>query len=445
MKTETIKSSLSRLNYFIQELSYYTLLIILGGIIVFFIVLIKAKTAEDVITSPPLIIYTVFVTAFQMSRLVSAMFFKYSNSKILGSEEKKRAHKYEPFVSFVVPCMNEEAAIRKTITTCFESDYPKDKFEVIVINDGSTDKTGKIIKEMLPEYPNLIFVDWKVNKGKRHGMAEGFRRAKGEIIIQLDSDSYIIPETFRELIKPFMNPKIGAVCAHADPENADVNFLTKMQTAYYFMSFRILKAAESTYGLVLCCSGCSSAYRKKAVMPILDKWLNETFLGQPVTWGDDRALTSWVLKMDYKTIYTDDAKARTIVPEKFRQFVVQQVRWKKSWLINAIFTSKFIWKKEPFISLVYFFPLTLVTLLTPIMVTRALVYTPIFKNPTSVFFYATGVLLVATALIIFYRFVARDNKYWPYLIAWATLNMFFMSFLLFYSLATIQNRKWGTR
>src|SRR5581483_1409835 len=242
-------------------------------------------------------------------------------------------------------------------------------------------------------------------------------RATGEIIIQLDSDSYIEPSTFRNLIKPFRNPNIGAVCAHSDPENADANVLTKMQAAYYFVSFRILKAAESTFLNVFCCSGCSSAYRKDVVLPIMDEWLNETFLGLPITWGDDRALTNWVLKRGYDTIYTDEVQAYTICPETFRKFLKQQVRWKKGWFVNSLFASKFILKRDPFVALTYFFPLIFVTLATPFVATMALIYNPIFHR-TNPIFYVLGAFLVALIITIYYRFVDRENKYWPYVFLW---------------------------
>jgi hyaluronan synthase len=373
------------------------------------------------------------------------MFFKHSYSQVLSAVPREILENYEPTVSFVIPCKNEEGAIRKTVTKCFESHYPEDKKEVIVINDGSTDRTEEILAELETEFPNLTVVNWKVNRGKRHGMAEGFRLAKGEIIIQLDSDSYFEPATFREVVKPFANPRVGGVCAHADPENSDHNMLTRMQAAYYFMSFRILKAAESSYGVVFCLSGCSSAYRRELVMPYLDEWLNQRFLGLPVTWGDDRGLTNVVLRQGYLTVYTDTARARTIVPMTMRQLIKQQVRWKKGWFVNSVFASKFILKRDPFVALVYFFPLTLVTLLTPFMAVRAMIYNPLFKGNVSIEYYVLGVMLVAALIVIFYRFVARSNKYWPYIFAWSALNMVLLSFLLFYALATIQNRKWGTR
>ena len=92
----------------------------------------------------------------------------------------------------------------------------------------------------------------------------------GEVVVQLDSDSYIEPGTIQKLVDYFKNPQVGAVCAHTYVENADQNILTRMQTAHYFVAFRVLKAAESAFSLIFCCSGCSSAYRKSVVLPVID-------------------------------------------------------------------------------------------------------------------------------------------------------------------------------
>jgi hyaluronan synthase len=381
---------------------------------------------------------------FELSRIGGAFLFNHSKQRVRVFHNFKNDEVYEPTVSFVIPCKNEEQAIRKTITKCFAADYPSEKLEVIIINDGSTDNTGAVLRELKNEYPRLQIVDWSVNKGKRHAMAEGFRLAKGEIVVQLDSDSYIHPPTFRKLIEPFKNHTVGAVCAHADPENADTNILTKMQAAYYYMSFRILKAAESTFASVFCCSGCSSAYRKEIIVPILDQWLKEKFLGLPVTWGDDRSLTNWVLRRNYKTIYTDEAQAYTICPTGAKQFLKQQARWKKGWFVNSIFASKFIVLKQPFVAFTYFFPLIFITLITPFMAVRAFVYNPLVRGVSPIF-YIFGVLLVSGLLVVYYRYTNRENKYWPYIFIWSIINMLFLSFILFFALGTIQNRKWGTR
>ncbi len=427
----------------ISATAYRWVLLGIGLVLLTFLAIVKSEAVTTLWVSPLFLAYTLLVTTFELSRVLGAILYDRYVSPALAEAERSGEF-YEPTITFVIPCKNEEAAIEKTITKCFQAEYPKEKIEVIVINDGSTDRTRQVILQVKQRYPELVFVDWEVNQGKRHGMAEGFRRAKGEIIIQLDSDSYIEPSSVRKIIDPFRDPKVGAVCAHADPENADQNFLTKMQAAYYFMSFRILKAAESAFYTVFCCSGCSSAYRKSIVNPILDVWLNETFLGLPVTWGDDRALTNWVLKLGYHTIYTDRAQAYTICPSTLKQLMKQQVRWKKGWFVNSIFASSFVLKKEPFVALTYFFPLIFITLVTPIMATKALVYNPIIHGTVPIF-YVLGVFLIAAVITTYYRFVARDNKYWPYLFAWSALNLIILSFVLFYALATIQNRRWGTR
>jgi hyaluronan synthase len=217
-----------------------------------------------------------------------------------------------------------------------------------------------------------------------------------------------------------------------------------MQAAYYFMSFRILKAAESTFLAVFCCSGCSSAYRRSVVLPILDAWLDERFLGKPVTWGDDRALTNRVLRAGFRTMYTRRAQAYTICPEGLRQLLKQQVRWKKGWFVNSIFAAPFVIRRHPFIAFTYFLPLVALTLLTPLMAVRALVWVPVADHSLPLY-YLIGVFGTALVIVIYYRTVERQNRYWPYVFLWSALNIVVLSFVLIFALATLQNRAWGTR
>lgn len=428
-----------------SEILYYVSLALAGGTVMVLIVLIKARTSAELAGAHVLLAYTVFVTTFQLSRVLSAMLYRYSYKRILSEIPVQDRFSYEPPVSFIIPCKNEEGVIAHTVAVCFETDYPEEKLEVIVVNDGSTDRTGQILDDLKNTYDHLTVIHWEKNRGKRHAMAEGFRRATGEIVVQLDSDSYIVPATFRKLIELFSNPEIGAVSAHTDPANADENWITKMQAAYYFMAFRILKAAESTYGRVFCCSGCASAYRRFIIMPVLDQWLNERFLGLPVTWGDDRALTNFVIKQDYKTVYTDEARAKTMVPPTLKKFLKQQVRWKKGWFVNSLSALTFIFRTDPFVAVTYFYPLFIVTILTPFMAARMLLWIMMGKHRAAFLFYAAGIFLVACAILLYYRFTSRENKYWPYLLVWAGVNMMILSFLLFWALITIQNRKWATR
>ncbi len=419
-------------------------IIISGLFLVFLIILLKSKTTADFFLDPSLFSYAIFITTFEFSRIISSMLYGISYKSLMRTASKSISSlDYEPKIAFIIPCKNEEKDIAESIQKCYEADYPREKLEVIVINDGSTDNTLNILKSLKKNYPSLKIIDWP-NQGKRWAMAAGFRISNAEIIIQLDSDSYIEPASFRDLINPFQNPRVAAVCANGEPKNADKNIITRMQAAYYFMSFHILKAAESTFNTVFCCSGCCSAYRKSAVMPVLYHWLSESFWGRPVTWGDDRALTSWLLKDGWKTVYCRKARARTIVPDSFRKLLKQQLRWKKSWIINSIFTSRFIFKKQPFVAFFYYFPLIMVSFLTPIMTFRALVYDPFIRGITPLS-HVLGVVLVTTVMIIYYRYLDKQNKYWPYLFLWSMLNLFILSFMIVIAAIRIQDRGWGTR
>jgi hyaluronan synthase len=413
------------------------------GLLVF-IIFLKAKTATTETIDPTLLFYTLFVTLFQMSRLVASLMYRASYRAALA-EEAPIDERDLPKVSFVIPCMNEENEIKNTIRTCYEAHYPRHLLEVIVINDASTDASQLKIFEMKDLHPDMLIIDWSRNRGKRHGMTEGFRRASGELVIQLDSDSRIEPRDVPRLAELFRNPKVGAVSFHTDPANADENLLTRMQAAYYFLSFRILKAAESTFRVVFCCSGCASAYRRSIVVPILNEWLSETFLGKPVTWGDDRSLTNRVIKQGYDTMYSDRVTAYTLVPTTLKQFLKQQLRWKKGWFVNSLYASRFIVKRDPFVAFTYFFPLMFVTILAPFMAARAFIYTPFVHGYSTTIYYILGVLSIAALIAIVYRFFSRTNRYWPYVLLWAIFNMFILSYLLIVALATIQNRSWGTR
>jgi hyaluronan synthase len=179
-------------------------------------------------------------------------------------------------------------------------------------------------------------------------------------------------------------------------------------------------------------------------MPLLKNWLTEKFLGLPVTWGDDRALTSWLLKAGHKTIFNDKALAYTIVPDSFKKLLTQQLRWKKSWIVNFFFTSKFIYKKQPFVTAFYYFPLFIISVLAPIMTFRALVYAPLIKGIMPLYHIA-GILLLTGILVLYYRFIDKKDKFWPYLFLWSLLTLFVLSFIIVWAAIRIQDRGWGTR
>ena len=214
-----------------------------------------------------------------------------------------------------MPGFNEEAAIGDSLRSLLALDYPAGKLEIVAVNDGSTDGTLREMKTVAAHSDGRVHViDLGTNQGKRAAMAAGIRATDAEIVAFVDSDSVLEPGRAPHPRAGLRRRRrVGAICGHADVLNLNETWLTKMQAVRYFVAFKVVKAAESVFNAVTCCSGCFSAYRREAIMPHLDWWENQTFLGRPSTFGDDRSLTNCVLRK-WKVRYESRAVSHTIVP-----------------------------------------------------------------------------------------------------------------------------------
>jgi hyaluronan synthase len=272
-------------------------------------------------------------------------------------------------------------------------------------------------------------------------MAEGVRRTDSEILVFIDSDSEPVPGGLRRIVQPFARADVGAVAGLTHARNADVNALTRMQATRYFVSFQLLKAAESVLGAVSCCSGCFSAYRRSAVEPLLDSWEHQRFLGAACTYGDDRALTNMVIKDGSRSEYHAGAVALTDVPVAYEGFFRQQLRWKKSWLRESPILLAHIWRSRPLAFPVVLLS-TLAGLLSPFVLLASLILVPIMFGVIPIV-YLVGLLLVAFAYGLFHRALSDDGGW-----IWAVIGtIFYISFSaqMFWALARIRDGRWGTR
>ncbi len=403
--------------------------------IIYTIILVKVTSGSYLNDDLFFRIYSITITGYIFSRFFLSFFHRTIHFKA----------DYEPTITFVVPAKNEEDNIRETLLRFAEVEYPSEKIEVIAINDGSTDGTfgemERAAKDISGSVARVEVVDWKVNRGKRAGMAEGVKRAKNEIIIFIDSDSFISPDGVRHLVKYFADRRVGAVSGHTDVYNADENVLTQMQALRYYIAFKVYKAAESVFGIVTCCPGCCSAYRKEYLDEFIDDWLHQTFFGTECTFGDDRSLTNYMLRK-YMTAYSPEAKAHTVVPSSFSKYVKQQQRWKKSWIRETFIASSFLWKKHPFAA-VFFYMYVFLAFAGPFVFLHAVVWNPVVYHIVPVV-YLVGLLLMLLLHGIYYR--AQVGRR-PWLRA--VLSFWFYSVILMWqlpwALVTIADTRWGTR
>jgi hyaluronan synthase len=346
-----------------------------------------------------------------------------------------------PRVSAIIVCKNEEESIGRTIDCLAQSYYPPDRLELIAVDDGSTDATLDEMERARDRHPGLKIIHFEKNRGKRHGMAAGAQSAGGEILVYVDSDSFVRRDAIRKLAQGFVDPAVGAVCGHANVANARKNLLTKMQEVRYFIAFRVIKAAESLFSTVSCCSGCLAAYRRRYVMDVLDPWLHQTFLGTPATFGDDRSLTNFMLRR-YRVIYHSEAVCTTIVPETYMKFFRQQLRWKKSWIRESFLASQFIWRRHPFAAFFFYLGVTF-PVVSPLIVFSALVL-PLLGYGSLSLIYIYGSILMATLYGLCYLARYR-NGLWIYGILFSAFYMLILVWQTYYAMCTVRRNHWGTR
>ena len=408
----------------------------LGGIVGIFITLaliflIKLQNFYFFWFDIPVFLYSICVGSYLVSRFLFAAFYR---------APKPRAVTL-PTVSMIIPAYNEEELIKRTLVHALEVAYPREKIECIVVNDGSKDNTLQSIYQIQEQYPEMVVLNLEKNHGKRYALAAGAKIAKGDIIVFMDSDSFLKPDAIQFLMENFADPEVAAVSGHCEVENQWTNFLTKMQAVRYYIGFRIMKGAESVFHSVTCLSGPLSAYRKDLVMKYVDPWVNQQFLGKPATFGDDRSLTNFILK-DHKVIYDSRAITLTFVPENYKQFFRQQIRWKRSWFRESIRAAAFMWRKQPLMSISYYLGF-LLPVIGPLVVLRAMIYLPVFHGVTP-FNYLFGIVLMSSLMCSSYLFEKR-SRLWFYGIPFCFFYMFVLVWQLPWAMVTFFTSDWGTR
>jgi hyaluronan synthase len=378
---------------------------------------------------PVLAAYSLLISTYFLSRFILAWLYSPPPLK-----------DYTPTLSICISVRNDEKAIIECVDSCFEADYPAGKREVIVVNDGSTDGTLAALQELQKKYDKLSVISIPPS-GKRHGMTAAIKKAKGEIVVVVDSDTFLDSMALRHIVSGFEDPRQGAVSGHTNCANVETNSLTGMQAIRYFVSFKLLKTSESLFGCVTCCPGCLSAYRRSYLLAIIDDWLNQKFMGAPATFGDDRSLTRYILK-DYDVIYNENAVCGTISPDNWKQYLNQQVRWKKSWARETLLAASFMWRKHP-LAVISFYISSAVSLMSP-AVAYVSIYTAVTDPYAPYAYYFVGFGLYAVCQSIFYL-RQRGGTRWLLGIWMVISHLFLLGPQTYYAILTLRKNHWGTR
>jgi len=251
------------------------------------------------------------------------------------------AKKYKPFkgdygptVSVIVPVFQERLDV---LRECIKSIKLNNPHEILIVVDERNKELKYTLKKIFPYVKILI-----ASAGKRNAIDLGIRMASGEIIALVSSDTILEKNAISEIVKPLAQPEIEGVCGKVVANNSDspysmvFKWLTDMRNA-------ITYPALSVKGSVQVLIGEFYAIRRETYLKLLKRFLNQKFAGKRFDAGDDGWITTLLLEQGYKTAYQSTAVAKTKAPDKFADFIFQQLRWGRNSVRRTLYILRQRW------------------------------------------------------------------------------------------------------
>jgi hyaluronan synthase len=352
-----------------------------------------------------------------------------------------------PSVTVIVPAYNEGRQVYDTLRSVAASDYPADRFQIIAVDDGSVDDTWSWIDRGARELGRVVTpVRCRQNRGKRAALYEGFSQARGSIIVTVDSDSEVTPETVRNLVSPMVrDPRVGAVAGNVRVMN-DGGVFGRMLDVTFTYAFEFMRAAESMIDTVTCCPGALSAVRRSIVDEVKDEWVDQTFLGAPANIGEDRALTNMVLRRGYLVKFQSNAIVLTQVPENFSQLCRMYLRWERSNFRESLDLGSFIFSRfresSAWGARVMFLWSGWMSLLHVVFFVPT--FALILSQPALLGWVAAGLVLGAVLPASVFA-LSRGGLRALWAVPYAAFSFLALSWIVPYALVTLQKSGWLTR
>lgn len=235
-----------------------------------------------------------------------------------------------PLVSVLLPCFNEAEQLPETMAVLMASKYPN--FEVIAINDGSSDQTQAILENLLEKYPRLRVAQLNENQGKSTALNAGLFLAKGEILVCIDGDAMLDPYAIHWFVYRFLtNQNLGGITGNPRIRNR-TSILGKLQVGEFSSIIGMIKRTQSIYGSVFTVSGVICAFRKIAVL--------EAGLWSPEAMTDDVDLTLRVQIKGWSVTFEPHAICWILMPETLMGLWRQRLRWSEGGAQAVLKTTK---------------------------------------------------------------------------------------------------------
>ena len=221
-----------------------------------------------------------------------------------------------PKVSILVPCFNEADNVEEVVSHLARIGYPD--FEIICINDGSTDATGPMLNEMLSRYPRLRVIHQAANQGKAVALNTAAALTNSEFLICIDGDAILDPHIVPWVLRHFDSPRVGAVTGNPRIRTRST-VLGKIQVGEFSSIIGLIKRAQRTYGRLFTVSGVIAVFRKSA--------LHQIGYWSPDMLAEDIDI-SWKLQTQFWEIrFEPRALSWILMPETLGGLWKQRLRW----------------------------------------------------------------------------------------------------------------------
>ena len=224
-----------------------------------------------------------------------------------------------PFVSILVPVKNEEKVVGRLLDALFGLNYPVGKWEIILVNDASTDRTREVCLTYCNQYANIKLLDRLSSSTKAAALNFGLKHASGEIVATFDGDSVPEPYALLRAVKYFQDERVAGVQGRICSINASQNMLTQFLSYEGTVQYELYWGGKDSLNLYVGLAGTCQFIRRSVLVEV-GGW-NEGCL------AEDTELSVRLVEKDYVIRYASDVRTWEESPFSFRGLVVQRLRW----------------------------------------------------------------------------------------------------------------------
>jgi hyaluronan synthase len=261
----------------------------------------------------------------------------------------------------IVPVTDEDSEIFKG---CIESILSNEPSKLVVVHNGPESAQLRELFSIASRGYSTASTYVQISEtSKRKAISAGLALIQEEIVILVDSDVYWESDTLGSLLKPFSDRRVGGATTRQKIFASQKKVFQRWAAWFELLRANYQMPAMSVFGTVGCLPGRTIAFRAEILRRNMALFLGDRFLGTHLEISDDRALTNYVLKDGFKTVYQDSSRVSTAAPETFRAFVRQQYRWAKGSQYNTLRMIPWMAKRAKFLLWLYIADLILPVLL----------------------------------------------------------------------------------